>query len=75
MVSKAEAQRCHREERAVSAGPDANTRRRREAALRREREKKDQARLVSFARTHTLNEPPPATATDAETSTRPSNRA
>ena len=41
MVSKAEAQRRYREERTVSAGPDADTRRRRDAALRRERGKKD----------------------------------
>ena len=40
MVSKAEAQRRYREERTVSAGPDTDTRRRRDAALRREREKK-----------------------------------
>ena len=41
MVSKAEAQRRYREERAVAAGPDTDTRQRRDAALCRERGKKD----------------------------------
>jgi hypothetical protein len=75
MVSKAEAQRRYQEERTVSAGPDADTHQRRDAALRREQEKKDKARLESSARTHTFNEPPPTTATDAQMNPRPSNRA
>ena len=65
---KAEAQRRYRQERAVAAGPDADARRRRDAALRCERQKKYRARLVSSARTHTLDELPPAM-TDAQTST------
>ena len=50
-------------------GPDAGARRRRDTAFRCERQKKYRARLVSSARTHTLGELPPATTTDAQTST------
>ena len=69
-VTKAEAQRRYRQERALATGLDADARRRRDAALRRERQNRYLARLVLSTRTHTLDElPPDDTTVDPRTST------
>ena len=68
MVTKAEAQSRHRQERALATGPDADARRR-DATLHH-RYRVRVARLISSARTDTLDGLPPVDGTaDVQTPT------